>query len=413
MPEGVNTTAFSQEVEIYPRPFVATNAPVVSSRIPELDGLRGIAIGLVLLYHFFDFHPGPNHHPIGLIRNVYVYFERCIDLGWTGVDLFFVLSGFLIGGILLDHRASPRYFKTFYLRRFLRIIPVYYALILFYLAFMAVAGNFLTVQFANRSITGHYQIFSFFLFLQNYWFFHYPPIALLWFKPTWSLAVEEQFYVIAPLIMRLLSRRVLCMLLGAAICLAPLLRIWVHYNLHAPGSLELILGYTMTPCRADAIAIGIFAALVWRNTVFRQWLAYHGVFLYLIGGVLLGGVLLFGKWFPDSNTLPMQAFGYTWMDLFYCLVLLLVLEKTASPLASFTRMVWLRELGRVSYCLYLIHPVIGSLCKRLLTVELVQVHAWQGIACNTVAVIVSYAIARLSWTYLEYPLLQKGHALKY
>src|SRR5437762_6322387 len=109
------------------------------SRIPELDGLRGIAIVLVLLYHFFDFHPGPGHHPIGFARSVFVYFERFNDLGWTGVDLFFILSGFLIGGILLDHRSSPCYFKSFYLRRFLRIIPAYYALILSYFAVMAVA----------------------------------------------------------------------------------------------------------------------------------------------------------------------------------------------------------------------------------------------------------------------------------
>jgi peptidoglycan/LPS O-acetylase OafA/YrhL len=65
----------------------------------------------------------------------------------------------------------------------------------------------------------------------------------------WSLAVEEQFYLIVPLILRLLSRRVLHVLFGTTVCLAPLLRIWVHYNLHAPGSLHLILGYTVTPCR--------------------------------------------------------------------------------------------------------------------------------------------------------------------
>lgn len=383
------------------------------SRIPELDGLRGIAIGLVLLYHFFDFHPGPNHHPIGIARNVFVYFERLNDLGWTGVDLFFILSGFLIGGILLDNCASPRYFKAFYLRRFFRIIPIYYVLIVSYFAVIAVSGNFLTAQFGDRSITRHYQIFSLFLFLQNYWFFRYPPIAVVWFGPTWSLAVEEQFYLVAPLIMRLLSKRVLYVLLGATVCLAPLLRIWVHYNLHAQGSLQLILSYTMAPCRADALAIGIFAALLWRNTTFRQWLVHYSVFLYLFGGVLLAGVLILGKWFPDADSLPMQAVGYTWMDMFYCLILLLVLEKTASPLASFTRMAWLRQLGRVSYCLYLIHPGVGFICERVLAAKLEQANPWHGIARNTVAMFLSYAIARLSWTYLEYPLLQKGHALKY
>ena|SRR5256885_2706791 len=166
----------------------------------------------------------------------------------------------------------------------------------------------------------------------------------------------------------------------------------------------------MTPCRVDALAIGIFAALLRRNTTFRQWLANHSVFLYLFGGVLLAGALILGRWFPDANSLPMQAVGYTWMDMFYCLILLLVLEKTASPLASFTRMVRLRELGRVSYCLYLIHLGVGFICQRLLAAKLEHVHPWQGIVCNAVAVVLCYVIARLSWTCLEYPLLQKGHA---
>jgi peptidoglycan/LPS O-acetylase OafA/YrhL len=350
MPEDSNTHKANGPLE-------SSTDRTSGSRIPELDGLRSIAIGLVLLYHFFDFHPGPNHHPSGIARNVFIYFARFNDLGWTGVDFFFILSGFLIGGILLDHCASPHYFQTFYLRRFFRIAPIYYISILAYFVVMAVAGSFLTAQFSNPSITVHYQVFSLFLFLQNYWFFHYPPIALGWFGPTWSLAVEEQFYLIAPLTMQLLSRRVLYVMLGATVCLAPLLRTWVHYNLHALGSLHLILGYTMTPCRAYALAIGICAALLWRNTTFRQKLAYH----------------------KDGQP--------------SCLI-------HQDGVAS--------RAWQGSYCLYLIHPAVGFMCQRLLVVEIGQVRAWQGIACNAVAAIFSYTIARLSWTSLEYPLLQKG-----
>src|SRR5580700_8324906 len=87
-------------------------------RILELDGLRGIAILIVMVGHYFAV-PGA-----GITSFLDGYWFR---LGWTGVDLFFVISGFLIGGILLDVRDSPRYFKTFYIRRFFRIIPLYYA----------------------------------------------------------------------------------------------------------------------------------------------------------------------------------------------------------------------------------------------------------------------------------------------
>ena len=85
------------------------------SRIPELDGLRGLAILLVLLYHFVS---SPRIQP--------PLFHKLFAIGWSGVDLFFVLSGFLIGGILLDVRESPNYFRTFYGRRFYRIVPLYY-----------------------------------------------------------------------------------------------------------------------------------------------------------------------------------------------------------------------------------------------------------------------------------------------
>jgi peptidoglycan/LPS O-acetylase OafA/YrhL len=168
------------------------------------------------------------------------------------------------------------------MRRFFRIVPIYYISILAYFAVTAVAGSFLTTLSS---------LFTLFI-LAELLVFHYPPIALGWFGPTWSLAVEEQFYLIAPLTMQLLSRRVPYVMLGATVCLAPLLRTWVHYNLHALGSLHLILGYTITPCRADAPAIGICAALLWRNTTFRQKLAYHGVLLYLSRGVLLTRVLI-------------------------------------------------------------------------------------------------------------------------
>ena len=82
-------------------------------RILELDGIRGVAILLVVVMHYFYFYPAADHHPHGLLRNLYVIFEKSIAIGWSGVDLFFVLSGFLIGGILLDVRSSRSYFSTF------------------------------------------------------------------------------------------------------------------------------------------------------------------------------------------------------------------------------------------------------------------------------------------------------------
>src|SRR5581483_8312292 len=94
-------------------------------RIPELDGLRGIAILMVLLFHFSDIF-GNVHGPFRGLRTIFIP-------GWTGVDLFFVLSGFLISGVLLNAKESRHYFKDFYIKRVLRIFPVYYAALALFL----------------------------------------------------------------------------------------------------------------------------------------------------------------------------------------------------------------------------------------------------------------------------------------
>jgi peptidoglycan/LPS O-acetylase OafA/YrhL len=126
---------------------------MASSSLPErilkLDGLRGATIAMVVLLHYFYCYHGETHRPSGFIRSAHVNFEQFIALRWTGVDLFFVLSGFLIGGILLDARSSPSYFKTFYLRRFYRIIPLYYDWIVCYLLVMALKGHFFSAHFSS------------------------------------------------------------------------------------------------------------------------------------------------------------------------------------------------------------------------------------------------------------------------
>jgi peptidoglycan/LPS O-acetylase OafA/YrhL len=203
----------------------AKSAPVASDsgkRIPELDGLRGVAILLVVLFHGFFFAPGPDYHPADLIHRLYFWFERFIAIGWTGVDLFFVLSGFLIGGILLDARESPRFYRTFYLRRFFRIIPPYYAWLMAYVLVTLTAGAFLAAHsLKGNTPSGRVFLWMQFLFLQNLGILdHYPTVAGAWLRPTWSLAVEEQFYLITPTIIKTLSRRALAIFLAAVVMLA-------------------------------------------------------------------------------------------------------------------------------------------------------------------------------------------------
>jgi peptidoglycan/LPS O-acetylase OafA/YrhL len=379
-------------------------------RILALDGLRGVAILLVVVWHYFYFYPDPNHHPTALLPRLYVYFERCIASGWSGVDLFFVLSGFLIGGILLDVRTSPSYFGTFYLRRFFRIIPVYYAWIALYVLLL------LGFAFARHADwLGEpkiwYEVGAQFVFFQNLGLMHYSGVGGAWFTATWSLAVEEQFYLVAPVIVRWLSSRVLIWLLTLVVLLAPLLRVLVHYYL--PSTTSLDPAYILMPCRADSLAIGMLVALLWRTPQSHKWLEDHRRILYRLFGMFLTGVVVLGTYWPSSGSIAMQSVGYSWLAIFFALLLLITLVNPAGHVASLASMRVLRELGNVSYCLYIIHQAVNLLCQAILRPARVSQSDWRVIAVPMVACVVSYLIGKLSFTYFEQPLLRRGHTFKY
>jgi hypothetical protein len=124
-----------------------------------------------------------------------VRLQRIVFMGGgAGVDLFFVLSGFLIGGILLDARTSRSYFKTFYARRFFRIFPLYYAWILLYIAMVIFAGPMVErhTHFGEK-LTLNFEIYSHFFFIQNLGFVYFTGLAQAWFSPMWSWRLRNSF----------------------------------------------------------------------------------------------------------------------------------------------------------------------------------------------------------------------------
>jgi peptidoglycan/LPS O-acetylase OafA/YrhL len=331
-------------------------------------------------------------------------------MGWSGVDLFFVLSGFLIGGILLEVRNSPSYFKTFYLRRFFRIIPIYYLWILAYIVLIAVAGR--AVQAHSNSgilVKPNFTIYGHFLFLQNFMVVSFGGLAGAWFSHLWSLAVEEQFYLVSPLVIRFLAPRYLPKFLVAVIAGAPLLRIFLTYSAHCNPELVAKL----MPCRADSLAVGMLAAVYWRTDGFREWLSANGSALYALLAVLSAGVFALWKWSPQGQTAGMETIGFTWLAFFYVTILLLALARPAGPVARCARLASLRELGRVSYCIYIIHLVVDALCHSIFRHAPPGTTNFSGVAVTILASFVTYGIAWISWNALEGPLVRKGHAYKY
>jgi peptidoglycan/LPS O-acetylase OafA/YrhL len=312
------------------RPKTETEAlgELVRGRMPALDGLRGIAI-LLVLAHGFDVvqtRSGPGH---GI--------DIALDLGWIGVQLFFVLSGFLITGILLDTRTARGYYKSFLIRRVLRIFPLYYGVL--FVAY-AIVPHVAAVPAGH----GDHQIWLW-TYLENF----AAPLGRSEpaFPHFWSLAVEEQFYIVWPIVVYLVGRRGVLVVgvVLAAIAIGARVYVRSHYGPMA--------AYMFTPCRMDALAIGALAAAIVRGERLRSVIAHHrATLMFAIGSaVVLAGAIV-GHLLREGET--MQTGGYTLIALGFALVLVAALPQRRLPARVLG---WrpLRTIGLYSYGMYVFH----------------------------------------------------------
>ncbi|MBL8206066.1 MAG: acyltransferase [Blastocatellia bacterium] len=376
-----------------------------SPRIPELDGVRGLAILVILLGHHFNaiFYPAPDS-PL-------VYLVIALRYTWSGVDLFFVLSGYLIGGILLDHRQALNYYKVFYVRRIYRIFPLFYLNLFVFFALLAVGvGAISTWLFQNPL-----PFWSYFTFTQNFasvYYVAYVGAPAAWMGVTWSLAVEEQFYFVMPWVIRKCKERWLPLLLIGAVGVAMVLRFFV-YNLFAVGS---IANYVMTPTRIDGLMMGVLIAYLLRRPDWRQKLESHRRLLWVVFGFLAAGLAGLNIWRQElatAESIVMTTVGYTWISLFYAMMLLLVLLNPQQRITAFFRTAIMRWLGEISYGFYLLHiPVIG-LCYGLVLGINPRIANLKEFSVSLLALAISLALATISWRWLERPLVRRGHSLQY
>jgi peptidoglycan/LPS O-acetylase OafA/YrhL len=363
-------------------------------RIPELDGVRGLAVLLVVLTHYFVLIAETKPD------TVFAYLQLALGTAYTGVDLFFVLSGFLIGGILLDNRKSGNYFQAFYARRFFRIFPLYYL-------FLSVSAIWLWAR-AVQSPADHTvsaMPFLFYLtYTQNFMFaargidYGYPMLAV-----TWSLAIEEQFYLAVPWLVRRVSDRTLIFALVAIIFIAYFSRL-LMMTFQPDWD---VAAYVLTYCRADTLACGILAALIVRRTTLPRLPLYIGW-----GGLaLVMALMIRQRMLPTSPGII--YYGYTAFALFYTLTILLAVTHKTGPLAFIFRFAPLRHLGTLAYCIYLIHIPINGICHYFIRHQPQRLASAADVLTTLLGFALTVAIAQLSWIYFERPLLQKGHKFRY
>jgi len=374
-----------------------------AGRIPQLDGLRGVAILLVILYHYIAMAD-----PAGR-ETALAYVQDAFKMGWCGVDLFFVLSGFLIGGILLDAKHSPWFFKTFYRRRILRIFPLYYLWIGLYFL-LALTPLLRWTGPMGIVPTKWTAIPVYTLFLQNVVWHREPAYWTVWLSPLWSLAVEEQFYLAMPCLVRFSTKCGLVTLLFITVAGAPIVRILAFKYL---GATHPAAPYMLTPCRADALALGVLVAVGWREERLKKWAQSHLKLLLGVIVMLLGGVIYLAIANPTQYTHTMAIWGFSCVDSFFAGLLILALLAPNGFWARFCRLAFLRDIGIVSYCIYIIHTFINSVCHYLISSSANGVSTFSSFGATLIAAVATWLLAKLSWHYFESPMVRLAHRYRY
>jgi len=363
-------------------------SPDFSKRIPQLDGLRGLAIGMVIYFHYITTTFGSSRSLVARLLT------RSASLGWTGVDLFFVLSGFLIGGILMDARGSANYFRVFYSRRACRIFPVYFT----FVALTLLGAALLRWPMFAPSIPWPFQA----SFTQNLWMAAHNTLGSRALWPTWSLAVEEQFYLLLPLLVYAVKPSRLPWIAGAGIAGAAVIRLGlllIRPNL-------VIAAYTLLPCRMNALLMGTLAAWFIRQPRLWQKLLSKRNDLRRALLILLGCLPLFLA-IPAIDSRFEILVGLNAFPVYYAL--LLVASLADERIGRILRVRWLMNLGGIAYFVYLVHYPMFGLLIHAMGVRT----AAGGIVAAIIALPLTIVVAQVSWKWFEKPFIRLGHKVHY
>ncbi len=342
--------------------------------IPELDGLRGIAILMVMVHRMYprlDGTPWP------------------IEAGWAGVDLFFVISGFLIAGILIDTRSDPGYFKNFYARRVLRIFPLFYLLVGGMLIAFPLLGQ---AGFLEQSGSPLWYLFHLGNIPESL-FGKDPPY---WLAPVWSLAIEEQFYLTFPLLVHRVDPKRLARWLAVIAVFSVVMR----FVTTAIAPDQERIQYLFTLCRLDTIALGCLLAVFVRSELYarlRPRLTSLLVPVIAVAGVILVITQL------DRTTYFGRTLGYSVVAIAFVSLVLLVLEHRGKVATAVLRAKPLPYMGKLCFGLYLLHrpadTIVGGLAAKAgLDTE--------SLLLLPVKIAVAVLLATVSWRLLESPFLR-------
>jgi peptidoglycan/LPS O-acetylase OafA/YrhL len=360
-------------------PLPVKPATSKSQYIPALDGLRGIAILLVISYHYFE-----KYTPL-------------VHLGWSGVDLFFVLSGYLITKRLIETSGLPNRYALFYRNRALRIMPLYYlVLVAFY------TGIYVLVSPQNIHRFDFYlqHKASYLFFLQNWLFVHSRPVEGHLIH-LWSLGVEEQFYLVWPLFVYTFYKNKYFNQILWAIIIGVLLYRSVLYHFDNQARY-----YHHTLCRIDTMVCGALVYFVssQKQTALFKWLGMAAAF------IIMAGMLVFKT--PESFSPFNTTIGYTAFAFLYAAVIYFAIHNPGSTAGSLLKNRALRFIGKISFGLYIFHIPVVVVCNERISSILQQLfHTPVSYVPEIICLMISFVLSVISYYYFESYFLKKKSSI--
>lgn len=362
-----------------------------ATRVPALDGLRAIAILLVIPHNVGNF--GVSHDWTRLTAVL-------AHAGWIGVQLFFVLSGYLITRGLMQSLGRADYYRSFFRRRVLRIFPLYFLTLILFLVVLPVI-----VQFPSDVLATYRNQWPLWCFLNNWT--QSSVGSVYWFPHYWSLAVEEQFYFVWPFVIAAAGeRRMLGVALGIVI-VAVLARA-LAMVVGMPGGVE----YLWTICRMDALALGAALAVLLRSTAACDWMRARALWILTAGAAILLLTGLATRGFAVESVLLRLA-GFTAISLgFVSLVAVAVVGGDARVVRQFETLLstrcW-RSVAQVSFAMYLFHVPIARVMDPWLSPVLRPLGTAAPVMFCLIVAAVSYCAGWISYQLLERHCLRVAH----
>ena len=351
--------------------------PAGGTYLPQLDGIRAVAVSLVVILHCIIV---PENGVVAWIaRNV-------LSNGWIGVDLFFALSGYLITSILLRTKQHPHYFRNFYARRALRIFPLYYAIV------GVMAGIAIWLPFGPLHPAWPYLTYT-----SNLWL-----VFARWeWKPlghTWSVAIEEQFYLFFPLIVYRLNKARLRTLLWIVIAISPFVRVAMN-ALTFPSAAAFT-----TFCRLDVLAMGALVAVELDGHAAIGKRAARRIRLAFAMSLTATSFLWVTQHF-NASTVFFNAVTLTIIEVTSALFICLSVAAPVAPLDWLLRRRLPVATGRISYGIYLIHYPVVTIVEWQARLRMADTWTRTAVIAS-VSIGATMILATLSWICFERPILR-------